>query len=193
MSFSIVTQLLLKEYEEYLEHQRDRKPNEIWVSELVQCKAKAQLRQQYPFFYQAKPACTLGNLVHYGIYSYLLQELGLETEKEFKEYIEGWVIKGRIDGIDDKCVYEIKYARELKDNQPFEHHVLQVKLYLWLTGKPEGKLIYITPNRLVEFSINESLSDDEVEQLIEQWTSPRYDWECNYCEFVSICPYAKKK
>jgi len=90
-------------------------------------------------------------------------------------------------------VIEIKYASDIRGNEPYEHHILQLRLYLWLTEYEEGRLIYITPNRLIEFKITEKMTDDEVLMMLDTWQSPEWSWECDYCRFYSICNLGKRR
>ena len=94
----------------------------------------------------------------------------------------------------DKVV-EIKTARQLQDNTPYEHHVLQLKVYMELLNVDEGYLVYVTPDRLVEFRVERG--GVSVEELLRQTVydvaRPRFSWECRYCPFRKICPYAREQ
>lgn len=188
-SDSVIQQLLMDSWLETMSHVVTREDNVIWVSELVQCRQKAEFSKQLFFVHGIKPSLVLGSLVHKGLELYLREELNAETEVEFEKEVEEYRIRGKVDAIYKDSVIEIKYARGLKDNKPYEHHINQLRLYLWLTELEKGKLVYITPDKLVEFDFSNPMSDDEVLMLIDSWKSPRYDWECGYCDFNSICPY----
>ncbi|MEM3753565.1 MAG: hypothetical protein QW778_03125, partial [Candidatus Micrarchaeaceae archaeon] len=82
---------------------------------------------------------------------------------------------------------EVKYQTALRD-EPKEHHVLQVKLYLWLLSAERGELLYISPKGLKSFTIEKSLSDQEVIELIKEEKVPRWlEWECKYCQYSPFC------
>ena len=71
--------------------------------------------------------------------------------------------------------------------------MLQVQLYLWLSGRERGVIIYVTPSKFREFEVYPEFEDDEdVAILVDEWLSPKYDWECNYCEFSSVCNICKR-
>lgn len=186
----IVARLFESKIAEKIEKYRNRDENVIWVSELVQCKQKAELSKQFYILDIIEPRFVLGDLVHVGMQEFLGIYYNAETEVEFEKDLENYTISGRVDAIIGDTVIEIKYCSDLYENQPYEHHVQQLKLYLWLTEKEKGKLIYISPKRIVEFDVEGKPSDDEVLMLIDTWKSPRYEWECSYCPFAKICSKA---
>ena len=67
-----------------------------------------------------------------------------------------------------------------------------ILLYKWLFNLNKVYLLYITPERIVEFEINESLGNEDVLKLVKDTLSirkvPRYSWECKYCPFTILCP-----
>ena len=60
---------------------------------------------------------------------------------------------------------------------------------MFLTQKKTGIIIYFTPAGIIEHKIDEEISEDFIKELIDSWSSPRYDWECQYCVYRDICPY----
>jgi CRISPR-associated exonuclease Cas4 len=175
------------------EHYEKKEDNEIWISELVACKHKALFNKLYREQLFVEPRLVVGTVIHKGFQEWLREKHGAETEIEFEKEINGYTIKGRVDAVAEQNIIEIKYASDIKGNEPYEHHVLQLRLYLWLAEYEEGRLIYITPNRLIEFKITEKMTDDDVLMLIDTWQSPEWDWECDYCRFYSICNLGKRR
>jgi len=51
--------------------------------------------------------------------------------------------------------------------------------------------------REIYYSAEEALSDEEVAKIAREFfiekKSPRYEWECQYCLYKSLCPLAWKK
>lgn len=186
-----VEKILEWKYEEQIKKQSLRGENEIWVSELVQCKQKAEYNKKFPFIFTIEPRLILGEIVHEGLEAILMNEFGYDIEVEVYKQLENYTLSGRIDALNNEEVVEIKYAADVKDSRPYEHHVLQLRIYMWLADRERGRLIYITPNKILEFTIENRARTDEILMLIDNWQSPRYEWECKYCQFVRICPKAR--
>ena len=186
-----VEAIVKQKYEEQIKKLMEKQDNEIWVSELVQCKQKSTFAKQFYFLFTIEPRLILGEIVHRGFLEWLKEEFGYNIEVEVKTEFEGYVISGRVDAMNSDEVIEVKYAADVKDNQPYEHHVQQLRIYMWITQAKRGKLLYITPQRILEFEVTTPMRDDEVLMLIDNWKSPRYEWECKYCSFSRICSQAR--
>ncbi len=182
-----------------------RGENEYYVSDLTRCPLKRVYEERFPelVLNQAyDPTLLLGDIVHLGLESFLRKVfdegmvkgvLGVEVEK--KKSIGEYVIRGRIDALieledGERLGVEIKYSRR-DIGLPLQHHVLQVKIYNWLYDLPKSILIYITPNRITEYVIEEKVSEEELLSLIRDEKSPRWPWECQYCRFAILCPNKK--
>ena len=175
----------------------------VGVSELVYCSNKYYLRRRYPELVVGENLyaawSSFGRLIHAGM-ERLLESLGFEVEKEVSKVIQVnnmyVTVKGRLDAIgtwkDKLTVVEIKSSRSDND-LPKEQHVLQLRIYMSLSKASRGILLYITPDRLAEYSFDTPLSDHElkllVEETLENTRHPRYSWECQYCPFNMICPF----
>jgi CRISPR-associated exonuclease Cas4 len=146
----------------------------------------------------------LGDMVHLGLEK-LMVELGsgwkaeVPVEKVFNVDGTEYRVLGRIDLVQYEDsrplrVVEIKTVRQLQAPTPYEHHVMQLKVYLELLNVDEGYLVYITPERAVEFRIERGGVDVEelVRQTVYDVSKPRFNWECRYCAFRRICPFAKQ-
>ena len=180
-------------------------PNVVYVTDLVTCSNKRAMRLSYPLLsFQFEPQLLIGELVHAGLQALLAKnESGWRAEVQIEEKydIDGRevVLKGRADlvrydnDIPD-TVAEIKTARMRSDEAPLEHHVMQLRIYLQLLGARRGILLYVTPDRLVEFEIEPVSVDIEalIRETVYNMRAPRYEWECRYCTFRKFCPYARK-
>lgn len=173
-----------------------RNPRVIYVTDLVSCTHRFHLRTQYPELTLVfEPSAVLGNVAHWGVEA-LLREKGIDVEVEVSRTISvdgvEYVVKGRLDAVDKASgtVIEIKTARSAV-NLPKEHHVKQLNIYLSLTGLDRGVLVYITPDKVVEYSFSREPVDleSEVRDLVEDRRHPRYAWECAYCIYKKLCPY----
>jgi len=175
----------------------------IGVSELIYCSNKYYMRRRYPELVLAENLyaswAVYGRLIHRGLES-LLREYGFDTEVEVSRCfsIEDLrvTVKGRLDalGVWDgtRTVVEIKSSRS--DNElPRQQHVLQLRIYMNLVNAGKGILIYITPDRVTEYTVTAPISTPELKILIQETINntkhPRYPWECSYCSFNHLCPY----
>ncbi len=175
----------------------------ISVSDLVYCSQKYHLRRLYPEVVLADNLyaawASFGRLIHSGVQA-LLRELGFRVEHEVSKVlrVNGVFVgvTGRLDALgnwkDKLTVVEIKSSRS--DNElPKPQHILQLRIYMNLAKAQQGILLYITPDRIAEYTINEPISDAELEILVKETLEnrkhPRYPWECSYCPFSMMCPF----
>ena len=177
----------------------------VYVTDLVSCSHKRVLRRRYPLLtFRFEPQAVLGDLVHSGLERLVVERNGnwraeVPIERFFDIDGKRYRLLGRADLVEyseegrPKRVVEIKTARQLQGNTPYEHHVLQLKIYLELLGVDEGLLLYVTPERLVEFRVERGGVDVEelMRQTVYDLARPRFSWECRYCPFKRICPYAR--
>jgi len=176
----------------------------VYVTDLVSCSMKRLMRIKYPLLsFRFEPPIILGELVHAGL-ERILEERGwraeVQVEKAFTIDGENYLLKGRADLVRyengrAKEVVEIKTGRDLPLNEPHDHHVLQLKIYLNLLGAEEGYLVYITPERLAEFRVEPEPIDIEtlMRETIYNEKTPRYEWECRYCPYRRICPFSRAR
>ncbi|ABM80792.1 CRISPR-associated protein Cas4 [Hyperthermus butylicus] len=180
-------------------------PNVVYVTDLVTCSHKRIMRLNYPLLsFQFEPQLLIGELVHAGLQALLARdgsEWRAEVQIEERYDIDGGevVLKGRADLVKyndgvPETVVEIKTARMLPEGAPLEHHVMQLRIYLQLLGARRGILLYVTPDRLVEFEVEPVNVDIGalIRETVYDMRAPRYDWECRYCPFRKFCPYARK-
>ena len=102
-----------------------------------------------------------------------------------------YIIKGRVDLLKDGEIIEIKTSRA-GFKIPYEHHIEQLQIYMNLLKANEGRLLYITPDRIVEFKFVRRKID--MKQVLNDYfksDGPRYEWECKYCPFSQFCNNTK--
>lgn len=200
-NYLIVEFLLRARLQEYLSHSKEE--NVIYVTDLVRCPLKVKFEREYKELIMSEilsPSAILGDLVHKGLESILKiegYEIFSEVEKEKIVVVDGkeFKIKGRADVIlkkeNELIILEIKTARR-DEGIPQRHHILQLRIYLWLFDANKGILLYITPDRVTEFPIEGAIETNSVIRMVEEnlklSPSPRYSWECSYCIFSKICP-----
>nr|WP_234097619.1 CRISPR-associated protein Cas4 [Sulfolobus islandicus] len=192
----IIEELFKEKISEAKQHQRNE--GEVYVTDLVRCPLKAKYELLYPELKDAEaytPSFILGDLVHKGLEEFLKEKFNAELEVEGAKQlqIDGKTItlKGRADALTNDYVIEIKSSRADR-GLPHEHHILQLRLYLWLFNKSKGVLVYITPDRITEYEINNPPDEAEVLELVEDFmkakNAPKFKWECGYCTFSVLCP-----
>lgn len=174
--------------------------NEFYVTDLVYCPLKYRYQKLYKELTIASainPTTLLGEFAHHGIEKILIEILGsdsVKTEVECEKSIEVegalYIIRGRVDALIGDYVVEIKTSKS-DVSIPQNHHILQTRLYLWLTNYKKALLLYVTANRITEFVIDKPATDGEVSDLIRGTIAgapaPRYSWECKYCTYSVLC------
>ena len=194
---------LIGELYRYFREERERHVREegvYWVIDLVSCSQKERFSRIYPELELAQlfnPILIQGALVHAGLEEILKEVLGkkgarVEVEPEgsleldLREFIpsaEGKVsIKGRVDLLVElssgkRVGIEIKTARA-DLSIPHEHHVDQVKIYNTMFDMDESYIIYVTPDRITQYRVEEKMSMADIAGRVAVPKVPRYSWEC---------------
>jgi CRISPR-associated protein Cas4 len=199
VSVKHIDQLFLEMKQKYIEERerlREKFAKEgkklLFVHELCECSEKRKMRLRFPEIERAttyNPRFALGQLVEEA----LKQRFKNRDENIFmKELITddgSYVISGMIDIIDPetKTPIEIKYHTSLQKS-PQEHHILQMRAYLWLLNTKQGEIIYVSPEGLKTYVESKPLTDEEVKALIKEEKAPRWpEWECQYCPYQQFC------
>lgn len=178
--------------------------NEFYVTDLIYCPLKYKYQKIYKeltISSAVNPTTLLGEFTHYGVEKILVDLFGssnvrLEIDYERGLEVDGvlYVVKGRVDAVISDWIIEIKTSR-FDISIPQNHHVMQTRIYLWLTGLTHALLLYITSNRIAEFIIDKPATDGEIADLIRGTISgapaPRYSWECRFCIYATLCPNKK--
>jgi CRISPR-associated exonuclease Cas4 len=170
----------------------------FFVHELCECSFKRKMRLRFPEIERAStfnPRFALGQLVEEAL-KHRFKDCGEHVfARELKDGNDCYVISGMADVIDRETgvPIEVKYQSSLQNN-PHKHHILQLRLYLWLVGAQKGELICISPEGLKTFTIEKPLTRKEVLSLIKEKKSPRWpEWECNYCVYQQFCNKSNAK
>jgi hypothetical protein len=96
--------------------------------------------------------------------------------------------------LDDRVV-DFKYVKSTY-KIPHVHHLLQVRTYMRMFGKPRGSILYVATDRITEIdediepSLAKPITDEELRMLLQKRTAPMWpEWECSYaCPWVNLCP-----
>jgi CRISPR/Cas system-associated exonuclease Cas4 (RecB family) len=199
VSVKRIDQLFLEMKQKYIEERerlREKFAKEgkklIFVHELCECSEKRKMRLRFPEIEKAityNPRFALGQLVEDAL-KYRFQDEGENVYMRELTMNDGnYVISGMIDVIDPetKTPIEIKYQTSLQ-KIPQEHHILQMKAYLWLLNTNRGEIIYVSPEGLKTYIVSKPLTDEEVKALIAEGRAPRGpEWECQYCPYQQFC------
>jgi len=162
------------------------------VHELCECSMKRKLRREFPDLEIANiynPRILLGEIVHRGMAAITSLPCEHKVNKVIKVDGEDVIIGGSIDFYDKvtNTIYEIKYTTSI-DHAPYEHHILQVKLYKWLCDTDEAYIIYISPGGIKAYKVDETIDEEGVKELVKSEATPRWSWECKYCIYKPFCP-----
>jgi len=190
--FSDMRRKYLESREELREKYRRKGKILLFVHELCECSNKRKMRQRFPEIERAEtynPRFLVGELIEEALKKKFKSEGDNVYTKELNINGKIYVISGMIDIIDPetKIPIEVKYQTFLQ-GKPYEHHVLQLRLYMWLVNVKRGELLYVSPEGIKFFIIQKPLTDKEVIKLMEKEKSPRWpEWECCYCPYQQFC------
>jgi len=185
-----------REYIESREESRAKYQKEgktlLFVHELCECSHKRKMRQRFPDIGKAEtynPRFAVGQLIEEALKQRFQNEGNHVYTKELVVDDKTYVISGMIDIIDPETntPIEVKYQTFLQ-GKLYEHHVLQLRLYMWLLNAKRGELLYVSPEGLKSFIVRKLLTNREVIKLIREEKSPRWtEWECYYCPYQQFC------
>jgi len=167
----------------------------LFVHEICECSEKRKMRLRFPELERAETynaRFVIGELIEEALKKRFKNEGNSIYTKELSVDGKQYVICGTVDIIDpeSRTPIEVKYQTALKD-EPKEHHVLQLRLYLWLLNAERGELLYVSPEGLKSFIIERPLSEKEIIELIKSERAPRWiEWECKYCQYQQFCSKA---
>ncbi len=184
---------------------RKREPHIYWITDLVRCPLKREYEALYPELSLGSifsPSAVVGDLIHIGLEEIFRREISgaaVLTEVEGSRKIKlpdgrEVEVRGRGDVIIETS--NLRFGVEIKSARgdtkiPLEHHIDQARLYNWLFNLGLTYLVYITPERIAQYPIDQKASDEEVISRILSKIYPRYLWECRYCDYAVLCPFKK--
>lgn len=166
--------------------------NILYVSDLTMCWNKSRLSRQNPDANAGiikVPSVLIGSCLDDGIVNLISNHTDIDVEYEVSKQktVGDYTIRGRCDMILDGQIIEIKFTRYLPES-PRMHHIIQCRIYCWLYDVDNVLLWYFSPDGYREFNIERiGMSDENILNLIEEELSPRYSWECGYCQFNGDC------
>ena len=122
------------------------------------------------------------------------------VEAEIVKEVDGVYIVGTPDILTDDSVIDIKTTSQ-SVSKPRDEHVVQVNVYMWMTNRKKGYLVYIIRNeniRIFEVEYDEKLIElflHHAKKLAECFTKkqapkPEYGWRCARCQYWERCGIA---
>jgi len=136
-----------------------------------------------------------GTLMHLGVLYIVKQENPLaETEVPFEREIEGITIKGRVDVLVNHTVEELKTVSKIPP-KPYEEHIAQVQIYMWLTGCHDANIVYYDVNtgKMKSYHIEKDdlVINDIINKFLYVYECLMKDLEPSYkvSSFCSLCKY----
>lgn len=171
----------------------------IFVHELLQCPLKLEFAEKFPEIEMAgqiNPRFIIGYLVEEAVKS-LTGAKELKCHRVIKTPSGEYVIAGSADAHLEKedILIEVKYLTGMYGT-PHQHHVLQLQLYLWISGKQRGELWMFSPEGAFAEPVQPA-ADQQVIELVESYVKknpvPKYSWECEHCPYEEWCGRSLKK
>ena len=134
---------------------RDAPPSVVFVSEVCQCLRKSYFQRVQGLEPSGEKVVILvmGSALHYIVERFGEYD-GKLAEAELRGEYMGVELRGRADLILDDCVVELKTIIKVPQ-QPLEHHVDQLQLYLHLSARDYGYIVYVgkKDGRVVAFRV----------------------------------------
>lgn len=173
---------------------RTLKVGKVWfVHELLECRQKKNMREKFPEIDVAtsfNPRLVVGWLIEEAVRN-ILKAQSQRWYKKIGEVAVAGEADILLDDGGEKTVIEVKYLTGLY-GAPHQHHIDQLRLYLWGLGIDRGELWMISPEGII-FTPVTSMTDEDVAELLsesESEMSPRYIFECKLCNYEQFCPYS---
>ncbi len=173
-------------------------PHEVYVTEVTQCLLKSWFQRTMGEKPDGEKAVVLvlGDDVHFLMRDYFPIGDGEVTAE--RELENGVKLRGRVDRLLEETIIEFKTVSRAPD-KPLSHHVDQVQLYMWLFGRLNAHIVYVTKTNGEVRVFKVDRDEERIKELLERAKrlsdslksgkppDPEPGWLCKYCEFTSIC------
>jgi len=179
--------------EQWLKEKGLEEEDVLWVHEIFRCRLKNTLEKQFPMLADSlwlHSPIILGELIDIAVKDLAASVNDKIVSKPVFTNDKMLTIAGMPDIINEKSktIIEIKYAGGAI-KEPLQHHLLQVKTYLWLTDYNYAELWYFTHKGCSSFTVSEAITEDDLIAAITGNGIPAFpEWECKYCIYKGICP-----
>lgn len=190
----LVARTLVERYKISREASRDELQRKygkrvVFAHEALMCSYKRELRSMIPeldITSSFKPKFIVGEIVERGVEEYMAKLGFKKVDKICVMEFEDLVVAGSPDyaSEDWRTVVDVKYSSTPKIR---EHHIKRVQMYMTLCGSEKGALIYISPRGVISYETSQPLSSKEIVFHATTRVAPKWQWECDYCEFKEFC------
>jgi CRISPR/Cas system-associated exonuclease Cas4 (RecB family) len=208
---------------------RENRPKGVgryYPSEIGTCIRKVWYSYKFPM--DVKPDLLkifeVGNILHDFVVEVLKSEKNpdvelLKSEFSFQEAVDDFIISGRVDNLillrmsGKSVLVEVKSTGNIDFvNEPSPSHVMQLQLYMHVTGVHNGILLYVDKRNLQSKVFTIDYNDREAAEIIDRFkklhshmatdTMPEPEarensglklWMCRYCEYRERCYEATLK
>jgi CRISPR/Cas system-associated exonuclease Cas4 (RecB family) len=161
----------------------------LFAHEILMCSYKRELRSLIPeldMVSSFKPKFIVGEIVERGVEEFMAKLGFKKVEKICVMEFDNLVVAGSPDyaSEDWRTVVDVKYSTSPKMR---EHHLKRVQMYMTLCGSERGALIYISPRGVISYETGQPMSGKEIVFHATSWMTPKWQWECDYCDFKEFC------
>lgn len=207
--------------------EREAKPKEVgryYPSEIGMCLRKIWYSYKAPKKTELDlvKIFEVGNLMHDFMAEVLRSEKNpevelLKSELPVKLDMKDFLISGRIDDLllvkesGKEVLVEVKSTKSLAyTDSPKEHNVIQLQLYMHMTGVHNGVLLYVQKDNLQAVSFDIPYSEKNANEALERFkqlhgfltkgelppAEAQHDkqkkWMCSYCDWHDECFGSKR-
>ena len=122
----------------------------------------------------------------------LHKEFNFIGEEKYEKELNGYTIVGVPDRVGENYIVEFKTGWF-----KWEHiYILQLKIYLWLTGYNQGIILYLNPRtrkvyRVVRLYVDLEYVRKEIAELLFKVDKKLIRGDCSKCPFKDICGIAR--
>lgn len=211
--------------ENYL--RRESKPKTIgryYPSEIGSCLRKVWYSYKYPkeTDIELTKIFELGNLIHDFVSTVIESEKNphvelLEKELPLKLETKDFIVSGRLDDMlllkenGKKVLVEVKSTKSTEyTREASRSHVMQLQLYMHITGVHDGVVLYVDKNNLKSKSFSVRYNEEMAKEILNRFIElniclvsgqlpvdeakrdPSLMWMCRYCEYSGMCEKNEK-
>lgn len=206
---------------------RESKPKTVgryYPSEIGSCLRKVWYSYKFPreTDMELTKIFELGNLIHDFVSTVIESEKNphvelIEKELPLKLETKDFIVSGRLDDMlllkenGKKVLVEVKSTKSTEyTREPSRSHVMQLQLYMHITGVHDGVVLYVDKNNLKSKSFSVRYDEVMAKEILDRFMElniclvsnqlpldeakrdPSLMWMCRYCEYSGMCERNEK-